>query len=89
MRPAPVKLGRQVSSSPVKFRQVLSSFVKPLLDGALCNFNDLPGFSLTVARGAKLGWPAPLRLLAGDETRIARLSPPARICPRRDDATRA
>jgi len=58
-----------VSSSNVKFCQVLSSFFKPLLDGALCNFNDLPEPSLTAAPRRNLGRPTPLRSVAGDETK--------------------
>jgi hypothetical protein len=56
----------------------MSSLVKALLDGALCNFNDLPGTSLTAAPQRELGRPTPLRPVAGDETRIARPSAPAK-----------
>ena len=66
-----------VSSSGVKFRQVLSSFVKPLLDGARCNFNALPAPWLTSALRGRLGRPTPLGTFAGDEARIARLPPSA------------
>ncbi|MDR3423945.1 MAG: hypothetical protein P4M13_02545 [Alphaproteobacteria bacterium] len=52
------------ASSPVngvvKFRQVLSSFVKALLDDACCNFNALPGKSLVPALRPGLGRPTPL-----------------------------
>lgn len=42
-----VKPGRQAASTNVKFRQAMSSFVKPLLDGAVCTFNASRGMSLT------------------------------------------
>ena len=77
----PVKFGRrcrQAASSFVKFRQAMSSFVKPLLDGAFCNFNDLRGTSLTEALRRDLGRLTPLRPVTGDETRIARLSTSAK-----------
>jgi hypothetical protein len=44
----------------VKFRQVPSSPVKPLLDGASCKFNDLRGKSLTAALEPEPKRPAPL-----------------------------
>jgi hypothetical protein len=44
----------------VKFCQVLSRFVKALLDGAFCNFNDLRGKSLTAALQPDLKRPTPL-----------------------------
>jgi hypothetical protein len=37
-----------VLSSFVKFRQAMSSFVKPLLDGDACIFNALPATRLIV-----------------------------------------
>jgi hypothetical protein len=46
--------------SDVKFGQILSSFAKALLGGALCNFNDLPETSLTAALQRELGRPTPL-----------------------------
>jgi hypothetical protein len=67
-----------ISSSNVKFRQVLSSFVKPLLDGGLGGFNGLPERGLTEARRVDLGQPTALRPGSDPETRIARLSPPAK-----------
>jgi hypothetical protein len=56
----------------------MSSFVKALLDGAPGNFNGLPGTSLTEALQRDLERPTPLRPVAGDETRIARLSASAK-----------
>jgi hypothetical protein len=56
----------------------LSSLVKAFLDGALCNFNDLSELALTAALRRNLEGPPPLRPGAGDETRIARLSPQAK-----------
>jgi hypothetical protein len=50
-----------LSSTRVKRRRhVSSSPVKALLDGALCNFNDLPGKSLTPALQPELERPTPL-----------------------------
>jgi hypothetical protein len=49
-----------------------------LLDDACCNFNDWPGKSLTIALQPDLKRPTPLGPVAGDETRIARLSTPAK-----------
>jgi hypothetical protein len=72
----------QVSSSPVKFRQVPSSLVKPLLDGDFCNFNDLPGKSLTEAPRLDRGRPTPPGPVSSDETRITRPSPPAKTLSR-------
>ena len=73
------------SSSPVndvvKSCQVSSSHVKVcqgLLDGACCNFNALPGKSLTRALRPEAKRPATLAPVAGYERRIARLSAPAK-----------
>jgi hypothetical protein len=49
-----------------------------LLDGAFGNFNDLPNKSLTSALRRQLTRPAPLWPVAAHQTRIARLSAPAK-----------
>jgi len=72
-----------ISSNRVKFRQAMSSFVKALLDGALCNFNALRGTALTPGPRRRLWRPTPLRPIAADEIRIARFSAAARNCPPR------
>jgi hypothetical protein len=76
-----VKFGRrfrQAASSFVKFCQAMSSFVKPLLDGAFCNFNGLPETSLTA--GPPAGPPAAdaASTRRADETRIPRVWAPAK-----------
>ena len=63
----PRQAARQVLLSPVKFRQVLSRLVKALLDGACCNFNDLPHKPLTAAPQREFGRPAPVEPVSGDE----------------------
>ena len=87
-RPSSSAVGfRQGTSSRVKCRQVLSSLVKPLLDGAPCNFNDLPRTFLD-NRAAAGTWAADAASTRhGDETRITRLSAPAKkLSASRDDA---
>jgi len=56
-----VKPGRQAVSIDVKFRQAMSSFVKPLLDGAICNFKALRETFLSAELKRKLRRPTPPR----------------------------